>query len=277
MVELARTFSKTSLGSFLRDIYEKKQLILQLTRRDFKIRYAGSTLGLFWAFFQPLMMMLILLFVFTVGLKTGQARGGVPFAAWFFPAMIAWNYFADAVLMSSNVLNEYSFLVKKVKFRVSILPLVKLLASTILHSIFILILIAVLAFCGIYPSLIWFQVFYYMAASFVLLAGLSWITSSLNIFLKDVGQVVGILIQFGFWATPVIWDSTNVPSPYQKLIKLNPMYYIVEGYRDTFIYHIPFWKTGAILTLYFWTFSIVLLISGILIFRKLRPHFADVL
>lgn len=277
MANLTQVVRHAPLVSFFADFVEKRHLIWQMTRRDFKTRYAGSTLGLFWAFFQPLMMMMVLLFVFTVGLKAGRARGDIPFVAWFFPAMIAWNYFADSVLMSSNALSEYSFLVKKVKFRTAILPLVKLLASTILHGIFLLILAVVLIANGIYPTFMWLQVIYYLFAAFVLLAGLSWISSALNIFLKDVGQAIGILIQFGFWATPVIWDSAIVPEKFQKIIKLNPMYYIVEGYRGTFLYHIPFWDVGWVLTGYYWTFSLVTLLAGVLIFRKLRPHFADVL
>lgn len=263
--------------AFTKDIIEKRNLIFQLTKRDFKNRYAGSVLGIFWAFIQPIMMMMILWFVFTFGLKAGSPRSDVPFVVWFFTGMVAWNFFADGFTVSSNVLNEYSFLVKKVNFRISILPLVKILSSTVLHAVFLLILMGVLIANGYYPKLAWLQVIYYAGALFCLLMSLSWMSASLNVFLKDVGQIIGIIVQFGFWVTPVIWNSTSVPDQYQRLIKLNPMYYIVQGYRDSFIDGTPFWKVGPLLTLYFWGFTAILSLVSIMIFRKLRPHFADVL
>lgn len=277
MVSLLQRVQANPVGAFLYELYEKRQLIWQLTKRDFMNRYSGSTLGLFWAFAQPFMMMLILWFVFTFGLKSGPSRGDVPFVAWFFPAMIAWNFFADTVLMSSNVLHEYAFLVKKVKFKVAILPIVKVLSATILHAVFLFIMLCVLAINGIYPTIFWLQAFYYLLACFVMLVGLSWVLSALTIFLKDVGQIVGIVIQFGFWVTPVLWDATIIPDRFQRLIKLNPMYYIVEGYRGTFLYHTPFWTVGTWLTVYYWAFALTLLAFGVTIFRRLRPHFADVL
>lgn len=262
---------------FGRDIFEKRRLILELTKRDFKNRYAGSMLGIFWAFIQPLMMMMILWFVFTVGLKASVSNNGVPFVVWFFTGMIAWNFFADGFVVSSNVFNEYAFLVKKVNFRVSILPIVKLLASAVLHGVFLLILAAVLIANGYYPRWSWLQTFYYMGALFCLLTSLSWMSASLNVFLKDVGQIIGIVVQFGFWLTPVIWNSSQVPEPYVRFLKLNPMYYIVEGYRDSLIEGTPFWTVGPLLTAYFWGFTSIVFVLSIAIFRKLRPHFADVL
>ncbi len=252
-------------------------MIYSLTARDFKGRYAGSLLGILWAFLQPLTMMIILWFVFTVGLKAGSPKNNVPFVAWFFTAMISWNFFSDALLISSNALAEYAFLVKKVKFQIALLPLIKILSSLLLHCVFILILMAVLILNGIYPTLYWLQAIYYLAGMLVLLSGLGWITSALSVFLKDIGQLVGIVVQFGFWVTPVIWDPSAVPPQYLHLMKLNPMYYVVDGYRESFLYGKGFWEASLSLTLYFWILNLAIFFFGFFLFRKLRPHFADVL
>jgi lipopolysaccharide transport system permease protein/teichoic acid transport system permease protein len=125
-------------------------------------------------------------------------------------------------------------------------------------------------------SVYWFQALYYFVAMSTLALGLSWIFSSVNVFARDAGQIVSIILQFGFWGTPIFWDIGIMPEKLHFIIKLNPMYYIVQGYRDSFIYFIPFWKHPE-MTIYFWTIAISFFVTGALIFRRLRPHFADVL
>lgn len=110
----------------------------------------------------------------------------------------------------------------------------------------------------------------------VLALGISWIVSALNVFMRDVGQIVAVVLQMGFWATPIFWDIQMMPIGVQTIIKANPMYYIVQGYRESFIYFAPFWH-HPIQTLYFWGISITFFITGTMIFKKLKPQFPDVL
>ena len=262
--------------NFFKDIFEKRDVIYRLTKQDFKTRFAGSVLGLLWAFIQPLAMMLILWLVFSVGLKMGLTRN-IPFPAWFFTAMILWNFVSDFILTATNVFGEYSFLVKKINFKISILPVVKLLSSLVLHGVFVIILVGILIFYGYYPNLYWFQAFYYLFGAIILSLGMAWMMASANVFMKDISQVVGIIIQFGFWMTPIVWPASIVPEKYHIYLKLNPVYYLVEGYRQSFLFKIPFWEVSLWQTIYFWGLSFFFLFFGIFIFRRLRPHFADVL
>jgi ABC-type polysaccharide/polyol phosphate export permease len=250
---------------------------MQLISRDFKSRYAGSALGVLWAFLQPLCMMAILWFVFEHGLKASKQQGDVPFVAWFFSAMIAWNLFAEILQVNTNVISEYSFLLKKINFPVTILPLVKIGSSLLMHFVFVGLLCCILTISGVYPSWHWLQFIYYLAGLLVLLLGLGWATSALNVFLKDVGQLVGISVQFGFWMTPVIWNIQALPENYRWLIKLNPVFYIVDGYRQTFIYHQWFWEQNLALTAYFWAVAFGVLFAGGYLFSRLKIHFTDVL
>ena len=262
--------------NFFKDIFEKRDVIYRLTKQDFKTRFAGSVLGLLWAFIQPLAMMLILWFVFSVGLKMGLTRN-IPFPAWFFTAMILWNFVSDFILTTTNVFGEYSFLVKKINFKISILPVVKLLSSLVLHGVFVIILVGILIFYGYYPNLYWLQSFYFLFGAMVLSLGIAWMAASINVFMKDAAQVVGIFTQFGFWLTPIVWPASFVPEKYLLFLKLNPVYYLVEGYRQSFLFEIPFWEIPLWQTAYFWGISFFLLFAGIFIFHRLRPHFADVL
>jgi len=265
------------LFRFVYEIYEKRYLIYELVKRDFKARYMGSLFGLFWAILQPLLMNAIMWFVFTYGLKAGSGPMGVPFVCYLFTGMLAWNFFADSLIGSTNVITEYSFLVKKINFRLSILPIVKILSASILSFIFLLIVILILFYNKIYPSFWWSQFLYYMAASMFLALGLSWITSAMNVFLKDIFYIVSIFIQFGFWMTPIFWDITVLPESWRVFVKLNPMAYIVNGYRDSFLYNKPFWQGDLFSIIYFWSFTLAALLIGIIVFKRLRPHFADVI
>lgn len=263
--------------NFFRDLSQSRYLIYQLAKRDFKTRYIGSGLGLFWAFLQPLAMMAILWFVFEHGLKSSPYSSDIPFVAWFFTAMVAWNYFSDVFSVSTGVLNEYSFMLKKVEFNVSTLPIVKVVSSAGIHLIFLGILFIILAINGMAPSWHWFQIVYYFFAMTYLLVGLSWLTSSLNIFLKDTAQIVSILSQFGFWLTPIVWDVNQLPENMRVYLRLNPMLYIIDGYRNSLLHKKSIFEEDLSFTLYFWVFSTLVMLVGIVVFRRLRPHFADVL
>jgi ABC-type polysaccharide/polyol phosphate export permease len=120
------------------------------------------------------------------------------------------------------------------------------------------------------------QVIYYCGATIILLTGLSWLLSSLAPFLKDLTQFIGVLLQIGFWITPIFWSAEGISPKILMFMKLNPMFYITRGYRDCFIDGIWFWQRGNT-NIYFWVITAICFISGAIVFQKLRPHFADVL
>jgi len=109
-----------------------------------------------------------------------------------------------------------------------------------------------------------------------LLIGVTFITSSIMPFFKDMAQLISVVIQIGFWLTPIVWTMDIAPEKYHFLFKLNPFYYIAEGYRDTFLYGTWFW-TKPFETLYFWVFSLSIFMVGCFLYKKLKPHFSDVL
>ena len=109
-----------------------------------------------------------------------------------------------------------------------------------------------------------------------LLLALGWLTSSTSVFIKDVSRVVAIFIQFGFWLTPIFWNINMIPDKYQWVIKLNPMYYIVTGYRDSIVMQVPFWERVDIMV-NFWIFTVIMMFIGIGVYRRLRPFFAEVI
>ncbi len=260
---------------FLRDVYRSRQIIIQMARNDFKSRFAGSYLGIIWAFVQPLVMIVVLWFVFQVGFRAAPVAD-FPFILWLSCGLIPWFFFSEGLSSSTSSLTEYNYLVKNVVFRTSVLPLVKLLSSYFVHIFFIILLLVMFLIHGHRPNVYYIQILYYTFAQVVMLLGLSWITASLAVFIKDIAQVISIIMQIGFWATPILWPINMIPEQYQVFFKLNPMFYIVEGYRDTLINNVWFWDRLG-LSIYYWLLTAVLFLAGAFLFRKLRPHFSDVL
>ena len=265
----------TGFYNFLRTLIERRDLIIEMAKRDISTQHVGSMLGFFWTFVNPLVMIFILWLVFSIGFKAAP-KDNVPFVVWLTAGMAIWNTFAEAINGSTGVIIGNAHLVKKVVFPLSILPVVKLVGSFITHVIFMALLITLIVLHGLPFSPYWFQFLYYFTAMSVLALGLSWITSSVNIFARDTSQIVAVVLQIGFWSTPIFWDLGIMPEKVRFLLKLNPMFYIVQGYRESFIYFVPFWHHWQ-MTLYFWGITLFVFALGATIFLRLRPHFADVL
>lgn len=261
---------------FFNDLYSSRRLLWDLTKKDFKQRYLGSLLGILWAFIQPAATIIIFFFVFQVGFKVPPTETGVPFILWLMSGMLPWFFFSDALSAATTSISDNSFLVKKIVFRVSLLPIVQIISTLIIHLFFMSILILMYLAFGFPLSIYYLQLFYYLTALSIFLFGLSLLSATFIIFLKDVGQIITMFLQFGFWATPVFWSYNIIPEQYQYILKINPLFYIIEGYRNSLIYHKWFWEIGYT-NIWFWLVTITLLIASVIIFKKLRPHFADVL
>jgi lipopolysaccharide transport system permease protein len=261
---------------FLKHLKNSRKLIFTLAYNDFREQYLGSYLGIFWAVLRPTLFILVLWFVFTMGFRARPTDDGIPFVLWLLCGMIPWFFFVESVNKGMAAIVSNSYLVRKVAFRVSILPLVKVLSALWIHIILLGILITAFLLHGFFPTIYWIQLPFYVLFTFLLVLGLGWLTSSIRVFVKDMGEIIGVVIQFGFWLTPIFWPLKMIPEKYQYIIKLNPMVYVVEGFRDTFINKIWFWERGFYTLQFLLTISVVLVL-GAIVFKRLRVHFGDVL
>lgn len=260
---------------FIQQIFASRYLLLSLSKTNLKDKYINNFFGVIWAFVQPLVTIVIMWFIFSVGFRSHPVEG-LPFILWLMSAMIPWFFISEAVSGGSNAIVANQYLVSKVVFRVSLLPIVPIMSALFIHFFFILFLFFMFILYGHYPSVYWLQIAYYMMFAFIFILGLSWLTSSVIVFFRDVGQIVAVIIQFLFWLTPIMWPLNMMPAKYQYIMELNPAYYVVNGYRDSMINHIWFWdKPGA--AVYNWVLLICVCMLGMSMFRKLKPHFMDVL
>lgn len=261
----------------LKDVLKNNKLISSLAVNDFVTKYSGAYFGVFWAFVQPIVTTMIYVFVFQIGFKAQPLDNGYPYVLWLIAGIVPWFYFGEAVMSASNCFLEYSYLVKKVVFPISILPCVKIISAFFIHLFFVAFGWVIFAVLGRYPDIHMVQLIYYMICLIALILSISYFTSSLVPFFKDFGQIVNIVIQIGMWLTPIMWDFSILELGKLEIIfKLNPMYYIVQGYRDSFIQKIWFWEHPR-LTIYFWSLTIILYMLGTVSFKKMKIHFADVL
>lgn len=259
----------------IKELYTNRSLIWNLSKNDFKTKYAGSYLGIFWAFVQPVVTVLLYWFVFQVGFRSAPVKE-VPFILWLVSGIVPWFFFSEATINAMGSMLEYSYLVKKVVFKISILPLVKIISALFVHMFFIVFTISLFYIYGYSPKIYAIQVIYYSFCAFMLSLSIAYTTASIVPFFRDLTQVVSIVLQIGMWLTPIMWSYTMMPLKYQWLFKLNPMYYIVEGYRDALINNVWFWHRYN-QTAYFWIITAVMFITGVIIFKKLKPHFSDVI
>ncbi len=261
------------------ELWQSRHLIWKLAKNDFKKRYAGSYLGAFWAMLQPVVTVGMYYVVFDVimGGNASRTSAQVPFVLFLTAGLVPWFYFSEALNNGTNALREYNYLVKKVVFKISILPIIKVIAATFIHVFFVIVLLIVAAIYGYYPTIYTIQLAYYSACLFIFVLALSYTTCAIVVFFNDLAQIIGIALQIGMWATPILWDINNIgDNRWVSLLKLNPLVYIVNGYRSA-IYEREWFFEDFFSTMYFWIATMILFGIGALIFKRLKVHFADVL
>lgn len=254
-----------------------KGMIIKLAKNDFKTKYAGSYFGILWAFVQPIVTILLYWFVFQIGFRS-EPVGDYPFVLWLTSGLVPWFFFSDAWNGATVSLLEYSFLVKKVVFDIEILPTIKVVSAFFINIVFTLFVLMLFVLNGYYPSIHAVQLVYCLVCIIFLSWGLSCFTSAVVVFIRDLGHFLGVALQILMWLTPIMWNVTMIDEyPWLVFVmKLNPVFYIVQCYRDS-MFHGPWFWENLPWTAYFWILTLFLFLGGAFVFRKLKPHFADVL
>ena len=256
-------------------LYSNRRIIFSMSIRELRSRHAGAAAGFLWAIAVPLISAMIYTFVFSVGLRVAPI-GNIPFILIFYCPLIAWNLFSETLNQSVNCIVSNPHLIKKMVFPTEVLPVITILANLIVHSIGLVILLALLIVNGRGITFYMLQVSYYLFALCVFTLGLSWMIAAVNVFYRDLSVVVSVVTQMWFWFTPIVWSVDQFPEKYRLFLMLNPLSYVTEGYRSSFLFAKPFWENYE-QGVYFWTVTIILLWIGSSMFEKLKAEFADVI
>lgn len=254
---------------------DRFKIIIMLSIEDYRKKFVSSVFGFLWSFIQPIVTTLVLWVVFSVGFKAVNVKD-VPYICWLLSGLVPWYFFSESVLSATNSLLEYRFILKQMSFPSYIIPIVKVISCLFTHGIFSIILIVFLYKYNLKFDLYWFQILYYFICLIFYILGLSWFVSAVRLFLADINELVSVLIQIGMWFTPILWNVDIIPTHLVKYFKWNPMFYIIQGYRDSLIYKIP--VTDRIVdTLFFWIINVLVFLIGYKVFSKLKRHFNDVI
>lgn len=262
---------------FSRKLYKNRYMLKIMTDRDLKNKYIGSFFGLTWAVINPVAQVVIYGVVFGMFFqsKPDPAYGTDSYMLYLMCGLVPWQFFSETVSLSASLLVTNANLIKKaVDFPSEILPIVTVLSSAISHLIGVLILLVLtILFNGrITPWAL--VVFAYIFFMIVFTVGLGWILSALSVYLRDLGQVLGLLLMAGFFFTPIFYSSSDVPLNVLWILRLNPMFHVVDGYRLTILAGQPPALDGFI---YLSIVSLITFAAGGFFFRRLKPGFAEVL
>lgn len=262
--------SNRGLNLNLKELYAYKDLLVTLTYRDLRVRYAQTFLGFLWAGLQPLATLTIFTLVFSRVAKVNT--GDVPYPLFALAGMSAWTYFANVLSGAGSSIVGAQGMISKIYFPRLVIPLSKALGALVDFSIVLFFLFALMVWYGFSPgpAFIMFPVFFLLA----LLSGLSigvWL-SALTVRFRDFQQVVPFVVQLGMYATPVAYPASLVPEHYQFWYFLNPMAGVVEGFRWSLLGG----PEPGILTFVSASIVLILLVAGLFYFRSVEKIMADI-
>jgi ABC-2 type transport system permease protein len=260
--------------SYFKNLFSYRELLFSLTKKELKVKYRGSFLGFFWSLLNPVLIMLVYSFVFSIVLRQGIKE----FAVFLLCALLPFNFFSNSVNYGSGSIISNANLVKKIYFPKEIIPLSIVFSNFINFLLELIILFIVLSifrykfytYLYLLPVVIIIQVFF--------VSGVSLLVSSLNVLFRDLQHLVSILMMVWFFGTPIIYPLSMVPERFQFIMQINPMAVFATFYRDIFYYvkypegfYIP--SIWVILICLGITFGIFFL--GYYVFKKIEPRFAE--
>jgi lipopolysaccharide transport system permease protein len=254
-----------------------RHLLLQLVKRDIEARYKGSVIGVLWSLFHPVVMLAIYTFVFSFVFQARWTSGSddkTEFALVLFIGMIAHSLLAENISRAPTLIVSNTNYVKKVVFPLEILPW-SALGTTLFHS-FISLLVWASFYFIVNLSFHWTALFLPLVVAPLILysIGFSLMFAAMGVFIRDIGQITGILATILLFLSPIFYPVSNIPEAYQMYMYINPLTVIVEQAREVLLWgHIPNWKHLG----FSYISSLIIAATGFYVFQKTRPGFADVL
>lgn len=236
----------------LKAVWNFRGFILGSVRREYQLRYRGTMLGVAWTVLQPLAMILIYTLIFSQVMKAKLpgVGGAYAYSIYLCAGVITWGLFADIIQRSQSVFLDNANLLKKLNFPRLTLPLIVVATALLNFSIVFALFLLFLLFTGNLPGMVLLGMLPLLAVQVLFAVGLGISMGVLNVFFRDVGQVAGLMLQFWFWATPVVYPAAILPEWLLPWMNLNPMYHLVQGYHQIFVaQQWPLWQPLALTAL----------------------------
>lgn len=251
-----------------KNLYEYRELLKSSIKKDVGGKYKNSVLGVLWSFLYPLLQIAVYAIVFPLIMRSNMEN----YTVFVCCGLIPWNFFSTAISRSSFTMIENGNILKKVYFPREILPISVVTSEAVNFVISTIIILAFVLGTGM--GLTWYVIFYpvILLIQYILLIGISLFVSSITVYFRDLQHFIGIALQLLFYATPIVYATNIIPVSYQWILRLNPMTFIIDGYRSIFYYQQQpdFISLGITLLV-----SLILCVVGYLLFSKLQKRFAE--
>lgn len=254
--------------SLFRDLYQYREFLKTNVKKDVRGKYKGSFLGILWSFINPLLSVVVYAIVFSQIMRFEIDH----YLIYLITGVLPWNFFTGAIQMGMTSILYNAGIIKKVYFPRIILPISSVTSCLVnfLISCVIIVIFVLFSGMGLTIHLLWFPLI--AVVQYLLILGITFILSCLEIFVRDLEHIVGFILSMAFYVTPILYTMDYVPKKFQVVLRLNPMTYIVEAYRDVFYYgRCP----DVISLLVVLGISILLLFVGYKIFDRLQRGFAE--
>jgi teichoic acid transport system permease protein len=278
-------FLMKSMITIIKEQFSSLYLILRLSTFQMKSANTNNYLGRFWELLNPAIQLSIYWFVFGAGIRQGQEvemdNGiDVPFFIWMLTGMVVWFFINSAISSSSKSIYTRIQMISKMNFPMSAIPSFVIMAGFYSHLMLVAVVTIVLQFTKFKLSIYYIQLPYFMLVTLIFLLALALITSTLSTIVRDVQQIVNSVLKMLLYLTPLLWHMEHIiikGIDFVFLLKLNPLYYIVEGYRASLLGTSWYALESPLYTLYFWVLTIVMFLIGSILHLKFRNRFIDYL
>lgn len=255
----------------IKRLWYYRELIQNLVMREIKQRYKQSILGYAWVILNPLAQMLVLSFVFSIVMRVSS--WDIPYPIFLYVGLLPWNLFANSVMFATDSLVSNASLIKKVYFPREIFPLVCILSKTVDFILAAVVLVLFMIFYKIPVNINLLWVFPIFAIQLIFTLGLSFFTSALNLFYRDIQYLMNLVLLLWFYLTPVIYPVEMVPDKYRFIFQLNPMSVLINAYRQVILGgSLPKLSSLVIAV----GVSLIFFVLGYRVFKKLEGLFADI-
>ena len=269
-----------TLRKILKQHITWRHQLVKLARSDLVKTYSGSALGWAWALIKPAVTIFVFWFAFDVGLKIGRGAGfgGYPFILWFMSAMVPWFFMEEMFTQGANSLRQYNFLVTKMRFPIATIPTFVGFSKIIVHLFLIAVTVIFFLCYGFTPDRYMLQLPIYMACMLMFFVAWALFASMLTCMSKDFYNLVSAAVQALFWLSGIIYDvhTMTVPVWLKTFLLFNPITFIANGYRNTFVYKIWIWEEPEVLIYFLIVFAIMAFLA-LWAYRRLYKEIPDVL
>lgn len=265
-----------SIRFVINENLENLHRIYSISRYEILADIRDSNLGILWNILNPLIQILTYGFVFGIGIRGGKPVNGIDFFQWMMAGLLVWFFISPCITGGVRSIHSKANIITKMKFPVSILPTIVVIKELFNHVFMLIIMYIVFLIKGMKPSFYNLEILYYIICIMAFSISLGLITSVLNMITRDVKKMVNASMRMLMYLTPILWTMDNLPVYMQKIMKCNPIYYIVEGYRDSFFYHKGILNNPREM-ITFWVSIIFLFVLGSMLMYKFKHKFIDLI